>query len=294
MFRYRSGLPILIMAALAIPACQGSREPIRLPSPTTEPIAQAEPNLTEQEMMEFLLHAEIIGSKTTPKGVTLPLRLTLTDGKISHDAGFQAIDESRTRQTFPDGHVEINFRDTYKFNIAAYELAKMVGLGGMMPVTVQRSYLGKPGSLTWWLPVMMDEVTRNAKKIEPPEVDAWNKQMYKKRVFAELAYDNDPNLTNLLISQDWHIWMIDFTRAFRQYKELRNEKNITGSKCERHLLEKLRTLDREELTRRTEGFLGKLEIDGIMARRDRIVEIFDDLIAKRGEQAVLYDDPVPK
>jgi len=31
-----------------------------------------------------------------------------------------------------------------------------------------------------------------------------------------------------------------------------------------------------------------------MARRDKIVAIFDDLIAKKGEKEVLYDDPVAK
>ena len=31
-----------------------------------------------------------------------------------------------------------------------------------------------------------------------------------------------------------------------------------------------------------------------MARRDRIVAIYEDLIAKKGETEVLYDDPVIK
>jgi hypothetical protein len=35
--------------------------------------------------------------------------------------------------------------------------------------------------------------------------------------------------------------------------------------------------------------LTALEIDGIVARRDKIVEFFDQEIAKKGESAVLYD-----
>lgn len=248
-----------------------------------------EPNLTEEQIRAFLQHAKVIASRHTSKGITSPYRLTLTDGTITHDAGFQPIDEAKSRQEFPDGHVEINFRDCYKYDIAAFELAKLLGLGDMMPVYLERKWSGETGAISWWLPVMMDEATRLAKKITPPDVDAWNKQMYKKRIFAELVYDTDPNLTNVLISSDWHIWMIDFTRAFRLNKNLRDQKNITQSKCYRRLLERMRQLDRDELTLKTKGYLTKPEIDGVMARRDKIVDIYDDLIAKKGEQAVLYD-----
>ena len=38
--------------------------------------------------------------------------------------------------------------------------------------------------------------------------------MYKIRVFDQLVADADPNLTNVLIGENWKIWRIDFTRAF--------------------------------------------------------------------------------
>jgi hypothetical protein len=256
--------------------------------------ARQEPKFSEEQMKEFLLNAKIVASKHTSKGITSPYRLTLTDGKITHDAGFQSVDESKSKMEFFDGTVEYNFRDSYLFDLAAYELAKLLGLGDMLPVTVERRWEGKKGALSWWLPVQMDEATRLSKKITPPDVDAWNKQMFKKRIFAELVYDTDPNLTNVLISKDWHLWMIDFTRAFRFYKNLRQAKNLSESKCERLLLERLRKLDRAELAQKTKGYLNKSEIDGVMARRDKIVAIFEDLIAKKGEAEVLYDDPVIK
>lgn len=258
------------------------------------PPEQEQPNLTEEQMKEFLLTADVIASKHTKKGVTSPYQLTLTDGKITHNAGFQPIDETKPRWESSDGRVELNFRDCYKFDIAAYELAKLLGLGNMMPVTVQRKWNGQTGAISWWLPAKMDEHTRYTKHIEPPDVDAYNKQMFKKRIFAELVYDVDQNLTNVMISEDWHLWMIDFTRAFRLYKDLFNRRNITDSKCERHLLERLRKLDRNELTQKTDGLLEKSQIDGVMARRDKIVAIYDALIAKRGEKEVLYDDPIAK
>jgi hypothetical protein len=255
---------------------------------------QEEPTLSTAQMREFLLNAKVIANKRTSKGITSPYRLTLSDGNLTHDAGFQSIDERVPRKEFANHTVEINFVDSYKYDIAAYELAVLLGLGDMMPVTVQRRWDGKTGAISWWLPVMMDEATRLSKHMEPPDPDAWNKQMYKKRIFAELVYDTDPNLTNVLISKDWHLWMIDFSRAFRLYKQLRLPDDIRDSKCARQLLDKLRKLDRAEFTLKTKGILSKGEIDGVMGRRDKIVAMYDDLIAKRGEAEVLYDDPSVK
>ena len=38
---------------------------------------------------------------------------------------------------------------------------------------------------------------------------------------TELVCDIDPNLTNVLIGEDWTIWRIDFSRAFLPSKDLR-------------------------------------------------------------------------
>lgn len=246
---------------------------------------EVEPSLTEDEMRQFLLTAKVIKSKTTSKGVTSPKRLTLSDGRLTHDAGFQSIDMMRTSMTLQSGKTEINFRDTYHFNIAAYELAKLLGLECMMPVTVERKWEGKKGSLTWWLKTKMDEGERLNKKIHPPDPEAWNKQMYKKRVFAQLVYDTDPNLTNTLIGENWEVYMIDFSRAFRLYNDLENSKNLV--RCDRQLLEKLRQLDQTEVENKTKPHLRDNEIKALMTRRDKIVAHFDNLIAQKGEDQVL-------
>ncbi len=245
-----------------------------------------EQKLTVEQMKEFLLKAKVIKEKQTPKGITAPSRLTMTDGVITHDAGFQTIDESKHKMEFGMGGTEMNFRDSYKYNIAAYELACMLGLGNMMPVTVERKLQGKPGSLTWWLKVQMDEVERMKKKINPPNPDNWNAQMHRIRVFTQLVFDTDRNLTNMLISPDWELYMIDFSRAFRLYHQLKNEKDLV--KCDRQLLEALRNLKASEVEQNTKQYLNNSEIKAIMARRDKIVALFEKLIAQKGEKEVLY------
>ncbi len=249
--------------------------------------AQNQEKLTEEQMRDFLLNAKVMSSRQTGKGVTSPYRLTLSDGTIVHDAAFKSVDEYKPSMKFESGGTELNFRDSYKYDIAAYELARLLGLGDMMPVTVERSWSGKRGALSWWLPVKMDEEQRLKNKIIPPDSEAWNRQMHKMRVFAQLVHDTDRNLGNALISEDWHLWMIDFSRAFRLYTKLENPKNLV--KCDRQLLQRLRQLDAAELQQKTKNWLNREEIKGVMARRDKIVALFENLIAEKGEKEVLYD-----
>src|SRR6202162_26097 len=168
--------------------------------------------------------------------------------------------------------IETDFVDSYKYNIAAYQIAELVGLDNMLPVYVERKWEGKTGSLSWWLPVKMDDAERFEKKIEPPDADKWNKQMFRIRVFDQLVYDTDPNLTNVLIGEDWKLWRIDFTRAFRISKELRDPRGLV--RCDRHLCEKLKTLNANEVAAKTTHYLTKTEVKAVMARRDKIVAQF--------------------
>jgi len=244
--------------------------------------AAEEPNLTPEQMKEFLLNAKVVESKQLGTGKTHPWRLTLSDGTLTHDAAFQPVDIQKNMEVI-GGRTILNFRDTYHFNIAAYELAKLLGLDNMMPVTVERNWNRQRGALSWWISKKWD-FTNYPKPV--PDVDAWNKQMYKVLVFAELVYDTDRNQGNMLITEDWKIRMIDFTRAFRLDRDLQEPKNLV--RCDRQLWEKLRQLDADEVLASTKPHLGKSEVQALIARRDKIVKAFQQLIAERGENAVLY------
>jgi len=127
------------------------------------------------------------------------------------------------------------------------------------------------------------------KKLDSPDLDTWNKEMYTLRVFNQLIYNTDDNLTNVLISADWHLWMIDFTRAFRMHKNLAQVKNRV--QCDRRLLAKMKELNKEALKEKMRRHLTGMEIDGLLARRDKIVKFFEDEVAKKGEATVLFDLP---
>ena len=103
----------LILAAMGCFVCAGLAS------------AADDTTLTKDQIKQFLLTAKVVGSKHTGKGVTQPWRLTLSDGTITHDASFQAIDEHKTNMQFASGRSEMNFVDSYKYNIAAYSLAEI-------------------------------------------------------------------------------------------------------------------------------------------------------------------------
>jgi hypothetical protein len=249
-------------------------------------IAQEEPQLTKGQKREFLLTAEVIRYRQSSKGITNPYQLTLSDGKVTHDASFQSINERRSWKELSRGG-EANFVDSYLYNLAAYELSKLVGLEDMLPVTVERKWRGRTGSLTWWLPVQMSIGEKEDNNIHAPDLLAWNSAMYKVRVFTQLIYDTDrSNPNNILIGKDWEVYMIDFSRAFRLYHDLRNPEDLVY--CCRELLEKLRALDAEEVEAKLGKYLNDMEVEGIMKRRDKIVDYFEKRIAEKGEGAVLY------
>jgi hypothetical protein len=249
-------------------------------------MAADESTPNKEQIKHFLLTAKVVGSKQSSKGITSPWRLTLSDGTLTHDASFQKVDQHKASATMASGRTEMNFVDSYKYNIAAYAVAELVGLDDMMPVYVERSWKGDPGSLSWWLPVKMDEDERVKQKIAPPDPDSWDNQMYKVRVFDQLVYDDDPNLTNVLISADWKIYRVDFSRAFRPSKDLRNPKDLV--RCDRQLFEKLKVLDANAVAEKTKRYLTKDEVKAVIARRDKIVAQFQKLSSEKGEKEVFY------
>jgi hypothetical protein len=242
--------------------------------------------LTRAEMARFLETAPIVRRKSQSKGTTGVVRLTLKDGALEHDAAFSDVDERLPVMHFANGRIELDFVDSYQFNIAAYRVAELVGLHDMMPVTVEREWNHRKGSLSWWLDVQMDEGERLRRKILPPNPLDWTRRKARMQVFTQLLADTDRNAGNILIAHDWSLWMIDFTRAFRRSRRLSPDGTLAI--CDRQLLAALRALTIEDLRARTRPYLPPAEIEALMARRDLIVALFENRIAERGEAHVLY------
>ncbi len=56
-------------------------------------------NLSDEEKEQFLLNAEVVKKRGISTGITGTSRLTLSDGKIQHDAHLQCVDISKAQFT---------------------------------------------------------------------------------------------------------------------------------------------------------------------------------------------------
>ena len=240
----------------------------------------ATPSLAPEDMEAFLMKAKVTNRRDAGSGVTGSSRVTLSDGRLSHDAHVQAVDVARA--VFTAGKAsEVNFKDTYRYNIAGYRLARLIGLANV-PMSVERNIEGKLAAVTWWVDdVLMDEGARLKKKTMGPDVQRFAKQIQVMKIWDELIQNKDRNGGNLLWTSDWSMWLIDHTRAFRLGKELVAPADLT--RCDRRLLDGMRALTAESLAKALGDSLTKEEQGAVLARRDLIVKHFDDRIAKLGE-----------
>jgi len=246
------------------------------------------PKLTLAEQEEFLRTAKVVSMKNLGTGITNSRKATLDNGKFQHDAHIQVVNESKA--SFQGARrTELNFKDSYKYNMAAYELAKMLELN-MVPPSVERKIGGETAAVTWWVDgTAMTEADRTKKNLSPPNTLLWNREMQIVRVFDQLIYNTDRNLQNIVITAEWRIWMIDHTRAFRMARDLENVKNL--SLCDRRLMAKMKELNRATLQSKLHPWVGNPEIDGLLTRRDAIVKFFDKEAAAKGEAMVYYELP---
>lgn len=271
---------VLLLSALVV--VSGAERTARAAQPAAAPVAAA-PDVEAQRA--FLDTAKVVGTRPIGKGITGALRVTLSDGTRTHDAAFQSI----AIDPVADGKRragEMRFADHYRYNIAAWRLASLLGLGHMMPVTVERRIEGKLGALSWWVDdVAMDEEARETKNVQPPDALAFSHQRQRMTVFAELVRDMDRNKGNVVYTTDWRLVMLDFSRAFRIDRQLRTGDLVS---CDRALYGALQALTREAVEGAVGDMLRGNEVRGVMERRGLIVQHFSKLIAERGEARVLY------
>jgi hypothetical protein len=249
-------------------------------------IAAPPPSLSLEEMEAFLSKGRIQNQRDAGAGVTGSRRATISDGRITHDVHIQTVDVAQS--VFQSGrNTELNFKDSYRYNIAGYRVAQLIGLT-TVPMSVERSVDGKLAAVTWWVDdVKMDEKGRLKDKTAlGAEIVKTTKQIQIMRVFDELIQNRDRNQGNILWTSDWTLWLIDHTRAFRLGHDLLKPEQL--SRIERGLLERLRAVTPESLARAVGDSLTKGEQEALLIRCDRIVKHYDDRVARVGAVAVLF------
>lgn len=256
----------------------------------TGPDGEALPFQDEESILSFLEAAEIESEEPLSEGINKFSRLLLARDGVRMHAVFRDVRVRKDRAKMSDGRVVRNFRDDCVFEVAAYRLARLLGLHSVPP-TVMRRINGRNGSVQVWIEDATTEGQRIKKSLSPPDDQDWLNQWQVIRLFDSLIYNDDRNPGNILIDRNWKLWMIDHTRAFREEKELMSDSGrirYQVLKCERTVWENLKTLDRDTLTRTLGDVLEKRQILALLTRRDLLVEDLQQRIDQQGEAEVLF------
>ena len=165
-------------------------------------------------------------------------------------------------KTLPPGTYR-GFKESYKAEIAAYEVDKLMKLD-MVPPSVERRLDGRSGAAQLWVE---DVVT--FKGDETPDQStrvSWERQLVRMTMFDNLIGNRDRNAGNTLRDSMWNLILIDHSRAFPTNPELpRKMPRVDGP-----LWEAIQSLTRARLGDVLRAWLTDEEIDAIIQRRERM------------------------
>jgi hypothetical protein len=244
---------------------------------------------TREKWEDFLRTAKVIGREqlTGSRAVTNPWVLTLQQDDITHKAIWK--NASGLMHGYWEG---------WQYEIAAYLLDKHLGLG-MVPPTVEKEFDANKGSCQLWVEkcITLDEKNKKKLKTPPIKLFGYNRAIYLQRFFDNLIANEDRHANQILITEDWRMILIDHSRSFRTsskftkgliYTERHPEGPKLMSELPRTVVEKAKALDFDTIRSVVGKYLNDKEINAVLLRRDLILKEIDRLIAKNGEEKVLY------
>jgi hypothetical protein len=241
-----------------------------------------------EEVEQFLKKGRFVAKEPLGAGVTASLKVTMQQGDKKQFAVLKIVDQKRPGlHKNAAGELELDFQDSWRTEIAAYELDKLIGLG-MVPATVERlsPYESKPASLQLWVEASLSEEKRRQKAVIPPDAQRWADQLAKMTLFDALIYNMDRNPGNLLITDTFEVRLIDHSRSFRPNAELRNKEDLV--RFSRSLLDKIRALNESVLGKKLGNYLSLSQLQGLVKRRQLILDRADELVKKYGENVVFF------
>ena len=255
----------------------------------TAAVAQLTPTeLSQREDIEkWLTAGEIIGSEEIGEGVTKPYRLFLKAGEVELSGAWKN----------PRG-MKGGFLEGWQYEIAAYEMDKLLGLD-MVPPTVERTFERKKGSLQFWISGTISDLDRQENGVQMPEshIYQWENMKYLTRAFDCIIANDDRTQQNIRYTKDWRTILIDHSRSFRSTRE--HTKNLVFGKnglkeamifrrLPRKFVENVKALNFDLIKNAVGIYLTKREINAIMSRKDIFLKEVDEMIKEQGEDSVLY------
>ena len=274
----RTSLPALWLLAAAVSLSAQAPAASRPPAPAADACAQIWLQ-HEAEYEAYLKTAAVASMKEVPVGVTRPSRAYFAPGGLAESMAWKPITPG----------MKNGFYESYRSEIAAYELDKLLSLQ-MVPPTVERQIDRQSGAAVLWASPTrsfkeLGGVPGQAASPAPPaaRIAGWTRQLVRAKMFDNLIGNKDPNLGNWLVDGDWHLLVIDHSRSFTPSNTLVHKMD----NIDRALWEKFKALDEASLQPVVGQWMGKSELRAILSRRDRMQQEIDRMVKQRGESVFL-------
>jgi hypothetical protein len=226
------------------------------------------------EIEEILRTGRIVSTEPLGEGRNNPRKVTIEkDGRTLHGI-WKPIERGRHQWAW----------ECYQAEVVAYELDKLIGLN-MVPPTVERSIGGQEGSLQLWI-----EGGRLYEQVidESPKTDDWKRQLSRMKTFDNLIYNPDRHPGNIIVDSHWNMILIDHSQCFTSKKLLPEDPEKKPSQFDKKLVKKLKELSLDRLKVLFGRYLLDSQVESILARRDALLARMDELIAEKGEKAVMF------
>lgn len=244
--------------------------------------------LRGEEAVAFLTDAEVVGAPESfdEAAITGPVRVNLSDGSRTFRAVFKHEETRYPEFRFSDGREVEQARDSYRHEIAAYQLNRMLGLD-IVPPCVERKIDSKMGSLCFWVEGSMTEAERREQGLQPSDYAMYKGQLREIELFQQFIADLDySDLRNLVVDENLRIHKVDSSMAFDPDPDLLT--GLYSSRLSRRLIRALEALDKKEMNEMLKPWLHKDQLGDLWERRKRILKRAKQLIADYGEERTLY------
>ena len=225
---------------------------------------------TDRQLEEFLKTAKagtITSRKIQDRRIDL---VELEQGESQLRALFVSFDEKP-----PKGKKENEVRlRRYEHEVAAYWLDRRLKLR-MVPVTVIRKVDGKMGALQVLIESAVDRVWVEEQKLLEKSREELREQIDKAWVLeAVLDVEARVKEGQMVLPEERRIMLSGSTLAFSHFPEIQEEM-FPHLNCPINpaLENELRTLTREELKKNLGDYLSDGQIDALLNRRDRVLEL---------------------
>ena len=220
------------------------------------------------EIEEYLKTAPVVRFEDTKRGVTRPRRGYFPPGGLV---------ESMVWKVLPPG-MSRGYFESYKSEIAAYQIDQMLGLD-MVPPKVERRLNGDVGVAVMWVGSTRSFADLGGVPTAPPvHAEAWNRRIVRAKMFQNLIGDIDPNLGNWLVDSAWNLIIVDHSRSLTSQKKLVHKMQ----RIDAELWDRMNGLTAEALTTAVGMWIDDGAVRAVLDRRDMMRTQIDKLVRDKG------------